>query len=105
MVLRYQILHSSLFILHFLKPLLDLFLFRTHFVTVNAEAFQHICTRECFLHILYTVGQSRTFVSGERNDGLTLQVVSMLLEDLSIPVNRGSGVSQRGKYPWLKPAP
>jgi hypothetical protein len=29
----------------------------------------------------------------------------VFLEDLSIPVNRGSGVSQRGKYPWLKPAP
>ena len=86
-------------------PLLDLILFRTHFVTIDAEALGDICPRECFLHILYAVSQSRAFVSGEGNDGLTLQVVSMLLEDLSIPVNRGSGISQRGKYPWLKPAP
>ena len=87
------------------KPLLDHFLFRTHFVTVDAEALCNICTREGFLYILHTVGQSRTFVGGERDDSLVLQVINMLLEDLSIPVNRGSGISQRGKYPWLKLAP
>ena len=95
----YSILFQSI------NPFLHFRLFCAHFVTVDAEALGDICTWECILHVLYPGGQSRTVVSGEGNDGLTLQVVSMLLEDLSIPVNRGSGVSQRGKYPWLKPAP
>ena len=50
-------------------------------MTIDAEALCNICTREGILHILYTVGQSAAFVSGERNNGLTLQVVSVLLEE------------------------
>ena len=36
-------------------PLLDLFLFRMHLVTVDAKALLDVCTRECSLHILNAI--------------------------------------------------
>ena len=53
---------------------------------------------------------------GEGDDGLAFEIVGLHegvddgrsgVPPLSIPVNRGSGVSRRGiyLYPWLRPAP
>ena len=51
---------------------------------------------------------------GERNHSLSLEVVCLhegvdnsraSVPPLSIPVKRGNGLSQRGRYPWLRPAP
>ena len=74
-------------------------------MAVDAETLRDVSIREGFLYIFHATGQSAALVSSEGDNSLALQVVRMLLEDLRIPVNRGSGVSQRGKYPWLKPAP
>ena len=50
-------------------------------MTIDAEALCDVGSWEGCLHILYAVGQTRALVGSEWDDRLTLQVVSVLLEE------------------------